>query len=449
MLFHCYIQPTTPLFKTLVRGSSSLMFSVQIIISEVVFKRIALLLTEYENHRTTSSHRAHFVKKAFIFSIINNFSAAVYMVYFDDQYDIFSLQQKCSAATELDSFNTTLLAPSASSDSSATSAATDLYATVLGQKALNLFSLFLSNILLGLLIETFVPKMYTYCNKNKPCHAVQKHICCCGKHHEADVSETTNQGTQGHERRALPSLTSSSSSNGAIRKMFSPLLDQSNLMEFDFIEQYDNLSDIIVSYTFATAFAAAFPLGGVLASLSLALEVRLDIYQQCRHYRRPYPQEASTLRAAEVLLSYTEGFVWLNNACILIFLEFNDKKGESVDLSVIVWCLIIGLVCYFVGQSCVSFRGNSNAVVAMLEKRYEWRANKILMGAEDKEDAIDRKYKLAASDSLVSSKSLPVYLRNKSTHQFYKNIKKQMQFGDQKEASEKEESGSTRGVKEL
>ena len=54
---------------------------------------------------------------------------------------------------------------------------------------------------------------------------------------------------------------------------------------------------------FAT-FATLFPLGATLAMAAFALELRLDLYQQCRHYRRPYPETANRLEAAELLLGF-------------------------------------------------------------------------------------------------------------------------------------------------
>jgi|TARA_B110000091_G_scaffold196669_1_gene224261 hypothetical protein len=377
--------------QLLVRGTSSLLFGIQIIISEVAFKRIALILTEYENHRTTTSHRAHFVAKAFIFSIINNFSSVIYMTYFDDQFDIFHLQQECGQSY----LNTTTAAVNNNDND-------DLYSSLLGKKSINLFFLLVSNILLGNFIEVLVPIIFTNCSKHKPCHAVQQKVCCCGKHHEAETSETTDEGTyelvrkDSYQAKMEKKIMNSKFGKRKISTIFTPLVNQSFLMEFDLIEQYDNLSDLIVSYTFATAFAAAFPLGCLLASVGLCIELRLDLYQQCRWYRRPYPQEASHLKAAELLLGYTDGFVWLNNGLILCLFVFPttgsggvDDKSIVVSTDVIFLVIFIGGVCFFFGDFLINIflcNSDKNDVVTTLEKRFEFRANKILQGAELKSE---------------------------------------------------------------
>ena len=376
--------------QLLVRGTSSLLFGIQIIISEVAFKRIALILTEYENHRTTTSHRAHFVAKAFIFSVINNFSSVIYMTYFDDQFDIFHLQQECGQSY----LNTTTSAVNNNDND-------DLYSSLLGKKSINLFFLLLSNIFLGNLIELLVPIIFTSCSKHKPCHAVQKKVCCCGKHHEAETSETTDEGTyelvhrDSYQAKMEKKIMNSKFGKRKISSIFNPLVNQSYLMEFDLIEQYDNLSDLIVSYTFATAFAAAFPLGGLLASIGLSIELRLDLYQQCRWYRRSYPQEASHLKAAELLLGYTDGFVWFNNGLILCLFVFPTAGSGGVEIYVIFYVIFIGGICYFFGDFLINIllcnNRDKDDVVKTLEKRFEFRANKILQGADLKPETTNQR----------------------------------------------------------
>merc|ERR1719272_1764004 len=87
-------------------------------------------------------------------------------------------------------------------------------------------------------------------------------------------SETSNQGTHSEKHDELCEEKTRTSLTGkrTVKNIFTPLLDQAYLVEYDFIEEYDNLSDLIVSYTFATAFATLFPLGATLAMAAFALE---------------------------------------------------------------------------------------------------------------------------------------------------------------------------------
>jgi hypothetical protein len=466
-LFFCAIQPELPIAQLLTRGLGSLLFGLQIIVSEVIFKKIALLLTEHENHRRGSVHRAHFVAKAFIFSLINNFASALYMTYFDAE-DVFRLkgQDGCRQIIDLPLSNSTT-SPSSMNSSPNLS----LYETTLGKKAANLTFLFLAQIVLGNLQEFMLPIIEIACHKHKPCHSLQEKVCCCGDHHEKDKSETTNQGTgqldsclqdnkqskqhqkqhekgdkadkedegnkDGHTNRNKTSSTSITGKR-SVRSIFGNLLNQAYLVEYDFIEEYDNLSDLIVAYTFATAFAAAFPLGSTLANISLGLELRVDLYQQSRHYRRPYPAAASKLAAAELLLGYTETFAWFNNGVILVVLEFQERNGltnvdgqGTVDLRVLVWCLVLAGFCLLFANLMIYKRGNIDKIVQILENRFKFRALKVMMGAKEMEEA---KAPVHHHHRRPPSNMKPHVLSNRTASMeiFYDNVKEK--FDEEKEA---------------
>ena len=248
--YHCIFQPTTDMGQLLTRGLGSLLFGLQIILSEVIFKKVALLLTEYENHRRTSIHRAHFVAKAFIFSLINNFSSAIYMTYFDSSIgsDIFSMRDKswCNVTNFPDTYKMNSVASNFTTPSSqpVRSSFATHYSSPMGEKAFNLFLLFLSQIVLGNIIEFFLPVVEISCMKRKPCHDINAFICCCGKHHEDEKSETSNQGTHSkkHDELCEEKTRESLTGKRTVKNIFTPLLDQAYLVEYDFIEEYDNLS---------------------------------------------------------------------------------------------------------------------------------------------------------------------------------------------------------------
>ena len=81
-LIHVQVRQETDSWEELfLRLVSSGIFGLQVVLLEPIFKRVALILTEWENHRRISSHRSNFVAKAFIFSIINNFTSVFYFAY--------------------------------------------------------------------------------------------------------------------------------------------------------------------------------------------------------------------------------------------------------------------------------------------------------------------------------------------------------------------------------
>lgn len=118
----------------------------------------------------------------------------------------------------------------------------------------------------------------------------------------------------------------------------------------------------------------------------------LDLYQQCRHYQRPYPATASQLKASELLLGYTEAFAWINNSLILVFLEFSEVStlsgATTIDMSVLVGCLVAIGLCTAVSDVAIWIRGGAKSnLVAILEKRFAFRARKVMNGAKEKKEA--------------------------------------------------------------
>ena len=174
-----------------------------------------------------------------------------------------------------------------------------LYSSLLGAKSLNLLFLFLSQIVLGDLIEFFLPKIQRCCVRDKPCHFLQSAMCCClGKPSSSESSqasessserssERNNAASANTETNEISEATASDNLGlgklrtrtkkgpRSIQSIFAPLVNQTYSMEFDFIEEYDNLSDIIVCFTFATAFAASFPLGSAIAVVAFYIQFRL------------------------------------------------------------------------------------------------------------------------------------------------------------------------------
>ena len=117
-----------------------------------------------------------------------------------------------------------------------------------------------------------------------------------------------------------------------------------------------------------------------------------DLYQQCRHYQRPYPATASQLKASELLLGYTEAFAWINNSLILVFLEFSEVStlsgATTIDMSVLVGCLVAIGLCTAVSDVAIWIRGGTKSnLVAILEKRFAFRARKVMNGAKEKKEA--------------------------------------------------------------
>ena len=208
---------------------------------------------------------------------------------------------------------------------------------------------------------------------------------------------------------------------------------------------------------------------------AFALELRLDLYQQCRHYRRPYPETANRLEAAELLLGYTETFAWFNNGMLLVLLEFGglDENTRTADLTVMMSVLVTAATCYLFSNAMIWVLGSVDHTVATLASRFRYRATKVMAGAKEREEEVhliakkssshnERKnYKqkknsigrekgsamgIVISDDLLRAKSVnsPTGVpgvgsrlkRDFSTEEFYSKVKNKFQPTDESEESD-------------
>ena len=171
-LIHVQVRPETNSIEEMsLRLVSSGIFGLQVVLFEPIFKRVALVLTEWENHRRESSHRSNFVAKAFIFSVINNFTSVFYFAYVEQL-----IPRDYNGRPDL--FNLAVAVTNSSLDRDG---AGDIAASEdrLGEISLNLTAVFLTQVLIGNFFEYLVPKIYRNCMKNKPCDYVHSMLCAC------------------------------------------------------------------------------------------------------------------------------------------------------------------------------------------------------------------------------------------------------------------------------
>jgi hypothetical protein len=68
-----------------------IVFGVQISALNYVYRRLALWLNEFENHRTESAYEEQLTIKLFIFQFINSFSSSFYIAYVKNNLSFFGL----------------------------------------------------------------------------------------------------------------------------------------------------------------------------------------------------------------------------------------------------------------------------------------------------------------------------------------------------------------------
>ena len=357
-LIHVQVRPEKGSFEELsLRLVSSGIFGLQVVLFEPVFKRVALVLTNWENHRRESTHRSNFVAKAFMFSIINNFTSVFYFSYVEQllprdsnhRPDLFHLGVAYKNSTLQEEQNDY----SHGSDR-------------LSEISLNLTAVFLTQVLIGNIAEYFIPRIYRCCVRDKPC-------------------EIFSKAASAFCRKSSNTKTSTAGAKSSNRDVFKYIFDQQYNMEFDDQESYDNLQSVLVANGYAIVFAVAFPLGGLIACLGLQAELKLDVFQQLYHYRRPFPETAARHSAADRLLDLTSKVAILNNLCLLLFHDFATLKDGQLYLNVfpVVMLCSVTIVVWLLAKQLERCFTQKSKYLPVIQSRFDYRARKLMSGMPD------------------------------------------------------------------
>ena len=376
-LIHVRVRPEKGSFEEMsLRLVSSGIFGLQVVLFEPIFKRVALVLTEWENHRRESSHRSNFVAKAFIFSVINNFTPVFYFAYVEQL-----IPRDYNGRPDL--FN---LAVAATNSSLASVGEGDIAANKdrLAEISLNLTAVFLTQASIGNVASYMLPQIYRCCMKSKPCDVSHRMKCCCLPR-KSDSQKKEAAGEQMKKKSTPPPTTIAHTPHTSISDLFQSMFDQRYSMEFDDQEEYDNLQAVLVSNGYATVFAVAFPLGSLIACLGLQAEFKLDLFQQMNHYRRPFPDTMARHFAAERLLDLTSRLAILNNLCLLLFHDFaNLKEGQlQFDAFPVVMLCVMTAFIWILAQKIEGLFAHKAKYISVIQKRFNFRSAKIMGGARE------------------------------------------------------------------
>ena len=151
------------------------------------------------------------------------------------------------------------------------------------------------------------------------------------------------------------------------------------------MEEYDNLQELLVSNGFATVFAVAFPLGSLIACLSLQAEFKSDLFQQMYHYRRPFPGVMSRHIAAERLIDLTSRLAILNNLCLLMFHDYASLEDGQLhlDISPIIGLCTTTIIVWILALKFEAWFAHKAKAISVLQKRCLFRSSKIMGGAAE------------------------------------------------------------------
>ena len=301
---------------------SSGLNALSIVVLGVAFRRLALVLTEVENHRTDSEYYASLTLKTVLFDCVNNFSAFYYLAF----------------AARYVSQNTDKVSKGMCG-----------YDDCMVAVAINLSTLLGVKLVFGLFTRRALPylayawshglcstKHAYFCLRGAACHCFSQ-LCLCRRYYsdedevaaryemekeqdEAAQEEKAADGEKGYYDKRLEML-------GYTRAEWEYLLP-----EYDTHNMTFHLADAMVSLGLVTLFVAALPGGPFLGLLFFALNVNADGWMLLRRFRRPWPSKSSGLGSHwSSCLSLFVTLVVITNAGLCVF---TMQTLENLDMAV-------------------------------------------------------------------------------------------------------------------
>ncbi|CAG2219297.1 ANO4 [Mytilus edulis] len=236
-----------------------------ILILNFVYGRIALFLTDLEQHRTQTEWEDAFTFKMFLFQFVNYYSTVVYIAFFkgkfvgrpgDYNYSLLDKrQEECDPAGCL------------------IEVCIQLGIIMVGKQALNNFK------------EILLPKIMVWFKSRK------------AKNEEKKEDIVYSRWEQDYN-----------------------LADQPKMGLFD------EYLEMVIQYGFVTIFVAAFPLAPLFALLNNIIEIRLDAYKFVTQWKRPMAARAQDIGIWFGILRGISAVAVITNAAIIAFTaEFIPK----------------------------------------------------------------------------------------------------------------------------
>jgi len=250
--------------------------SVTIILLGFIYRRIAILLTNWENYKYQSEYDNALIIKAFTFNFVNSFTSCLYLAFFRGAFDsslppttsnVFILLQDDQRLGDL--------------------------ATQVGMNIVVKFAV--SNA--KEIILPFLLSKIRACKQKR---------------------EEKNSGEEGKGKDDIESKPSVQDKYMLLAKK------QANLSAYTNLTLLDDYIEVILLYAYVACFGVAFPLAPTIVFVASYLELGVDAFKLCKEFRRPMVDRSGGIPSSwlAILRAVTRGAV-LINVGIVVFITPN------------------------------------------------------------------------------------------------------------------------------
>ncbi|XP_041359345.1 anoctamin-7-like [Gigantopelta aegis] len=261
---------------------SSVLNAVSILLLGKLYDKLAIKLTDWENHRTETRYNDALIIKLFGFQFVNSYTSCLYIAFFRGRFDV-------------------LGRGSSYRDSCSGTCMSQLSFQVLVLMILKPFPKFFKDIILP-----FVKKRW----RRRP---------NCLRCRKNQVDETSQDKMNGSNPRHQTFMEN---------ERLKPDLGDFTLSEY---------TEKVIMYGFLMLFAASFPLAPLLALITVWIDIRVDAKRILWWYRRPVAFIAQDIGMWYDILTFVNFAGVLSNAFLI---AFTSSWGQGFSLQEKLWIVI-------------------------------------------------------------------------------------------------------------
>eukprot|EP01129_Flabellula_baltica_P010422 TRINITY_DN4400_c0_g1_i3.p1 TRINITY_DN4400_c0_g1~~TRINITY_DN4400_c0_g1_i3.p1 ORF type:complete len:602 (-),score=97.09 TRINITY_DN4400_c0_g1_i3:6-1811(-) len=278
-------------FKAAVEGESwgsmsgTFINAVLIIILEKIYRKVAIALNDWENHRTATQYEDHLISKLFLFQFVNSYIALFYVAFFKPYSSwLFGYTIECRGYGS--SVNVNL---------------DDYENMCLQELSTSLMTIFLTRLIVNQSMEIGLPWLS------------RKIGLCC-----TNSCQIEKQTTFVREQTAL-------SDSGEI-------LDQYN--------------EIVIQFGYIVLFSAVFPLAPLASLINNIIEIKFDGYNMLFQSKRSPAEGAKDIGTWLEIMTLMSYLGVITNVCIIAFTVRNSTMFD--DYNALVVAFLVEHIIFFI-----------------------------------------------------------------------------------------------------
>jgi len=243
-----------------------------------VYVRVAMKMTDWENHSTQTEYDDQLIAKCFIFQFFNSYCSFFYLAFMEGHWRIFGVKDTCP------------------------------HDDCMGSLGIQLATVFIMHTFFGQLVEVFWPRFQALWEESVYTLRVHTKIICrniCRRLKAYFCYIPLNDADEDEIFADVESSVYSDEEMNGFRPSFPGVLADYN--------------ELVLQYGYVVLFAPAFPMGAVLATMNNMIELRSDGYKLCKFHRRPEYKCAQDIGSWQYIVEVMSVFSVITNAAIIAF----------------------------------------------------------------------------------------------------------------------------------